>query len=264
VEVNREGGRKRKWGLEDLLGQARRLVQSSSRPVLGGFVHRGSGISYWFGCISFDFLQISQGRARGFLDEEEHKAFPNTFVEFTLLIHVDSPFWKAYVFTGTLLWICNSQERVDSVLQEVLGGRCTFKKVIHVHSRFLGFHFYFTDPMRPLCFHHWGSLFQGYAQVTVCSLLECACLCTASLLLGLCWGYCVCSVLECAILCFVAPAVICLVLCTSGPTPQDQCICAHRQWGKTVMLGCSFIDFACVFLWIWIVISYLGSLQSMW
>jgi hypothetical protein len=128
-------------GLRICWGQARRLVQSSSRPDLGDFVHRGSGISYWFGCISFDFLQISQGRARGFLDEEEHRAFPNTFSEFTLLIHVDSPSWKAYVFTGTLFCICNSQERLDLVLQEVPGGSCTFRKVRHVHSRFLGFSF---------------------------------------------------------------------------------------------------------------------------
>jgi hypothetical protein len=46
---------------------------------------------------------------------------------------------------------------------------------------------------------------------------------------------------------FVAPDVICLFLCSPVPTPQDQCIFAHRQWGKTVMLSCSFVDFAYVF-----------------
>jgi hypothetical protein len=50
------------------------------------------------------------------------------------------------------------------------------------------------------------------------------------------------------LLSFVVPAVICLFLCSSVPTPQDQCVCAHQQWGKTAMLGCSLWIFACVFV----------------
>jgi hypothetical protein len=64
------------WGF----GGRKQVGESNlSRPYLGVFPHRQVVMRTDFGIVSFDFLQFSQGRAWGFLEEEEHRVFQTIF-----------------------------------------------------------------------------------------------------------------------------------------------------------------------------------------